>query len=317
MHILIVGGSGFIGSYLIKYLISSNDYTFQVLDKNLSSIKGIDFLHINFLNIPDFSLIKKPDIIINLAAEHSDNISPVDLYYKTNVDGAKIICDIADYFNCKRILFTSSVAVYGFVEPNANEDTLPKPFSHYGKSKLIAESKYQNWYRLDDQRDLIIIRPTVVFGPGNRGNFYNLVSSISKGRFLMIGNGENSKSIAYVENLVNFIIYSLNSFSGYKLIVYVDKPDYKMINLVNLIHEQLKVSYKFPKIPYLMGLFVGFLFDIFSFIFRRKFIISRLRVIKFTSQSTFSSRVLSTINFKPPFLLNDAIIKTIKTDFNL
>ena len=57
---------------------------------------------------------------------------------------------------------------------------------------------------------MTIIRPTVIFGEKNRGNVYNLLKQIASGKFLMIGKGQNRKSMAYVGNVVAFIKYSWN-----------------------------------------------------------------------------------------------------------
>jgi uncharacterized protein YybS (DUF2232 family) len=73
------------------------------------------------------------------------------------------------------------------------------------------ENILKNWQEQGkEERTLVIIRPTVVFGEKNRGNIYNLMRQISTGKFVMIGNGENKKSIAYVGNLAAFIKYCLN-----------------------------------------------------------------------------------------------------------
>ena len=88
----------------------------------------------------------------------------------------------------------------------------------------------------------------------------------------MIGNGSNKKSIAYVENLSAFIKHTLNLRNGYHIFNYVDKPDFSMKNLVNLIKKTLGVKSKFTiKIPYLIALFFGYSLDIISFFLRKKF----------------------------------------------
>ena len=77
-------------------------------------------------------------------------------------------------------------------------------------------------------RSLVIVRPTVVFGEGNRGNVYNLLRQIASRRFLMFGDGRNKKSMAYVENVAAFIEYSLSFKKGVHIYNYIDKPDFDM-----------------------------------------------------------------------------------------
>ena len=78
------------------------------------------------------------DLIIHLAAEHKDNIHPKSLYYDVNVRGTQNIIDACDIYNIDRIIFTSTVAVYGINPTDTSEDSTPNPFSDYGKSKLQA-----------------------------------------------------------------------------------------------------------------------------------------------------------------------------------
>ncbi|MBL3955904.1 NAD-dependent epimerase/dehydratase family protein, partial [Bacteroides thetaiotaomicron] len=74
----------------------------------------------------------------------------------------------------------------------------------------------QEWYDTHREWNIHILRPTVIFGEGNRGNVYNLLRQITSGRFLMVGDGENRKSMAYVGNVVAFIAFLIeNNMEGY------------------------------------------------------------------------------------------------------
>ena len=112
-------------------------------------------------------------------------------------------------------------------------------------------------------RSLIIVRPTVVFGEGNRGNVYNLLNQIHSGAFLMIGNGKNKKSMAYVENLSSFLLSCIFSKEKYAVYNYVDKPDLSMNELVTLVNQKLhnnpSVGFRIPKS---LGIFSGYLADL-------------------------------------------------------
>ena len=142
-----------------------------------------------------------------LAAEHKDNVKPISKYYETNVQGTKNVLKIMDEVGCQKLIFTSSVAIYGLNKINPKEEFIPDPFNHYGKSKLEAEKIIHEWYMKNpDGKHVTIVRPTVIFGEKNRGNVYNLLNQICSGRFAVIGNGSNKKSMAYVGNVVNFLI---------------------------------------------------------------------------------------------------------------
>ena len=92
--------------------------------------------------------------------------------------------DYARKIGASRIVFTSSVAVYGFAPPDTSEAGDISYFNEYGRTKHIAEKVYADWQAEDPlNRCLVIVRPTVIFGPGNRGNVYNLLRQIANGWF--------------------------------------------------------------------------------------------------------------------------------------
>src|SRR5699024_10285986 len=109
--------------------------------------------------------------------------------------------------------------------PNTDENGAINPFNEYGRTKYKAEQVYRQWQTENgqqNQRSLTLIRPTVIFGEKNRGNVYNLLRQMMTNRFLMIGNGKNVKSMAYVENVVAFLEHMLDSGPGIQLYNYID-----------------------------------------------------------------------------------------------
>ena len=311
---LIIGGSGFIGTHLIDK-ISKDKYDIVNFDKKESSsfpettIIG-DIRDLNHLK----QVTKNIDLIIHLAAEHEDNIQPKSLYYDVNVKGTQNIVDACIINNVNRIIFTSSVAVYGLDLADAHEDSKPNPFNDYGKSKLQAEQILTNWWERKNGRSLSIIRPTVVFGERNRGNVFNLMKQVAVERFIMVGNGQNTKSIAYVGNLVEFISCSIRNTS-FSIINYADKPDLSMNQLIALVYRFLGKKEKIIFIPYWLGVSTGYFFDLLSFILRRKFTISSFRIKKFCSNSVINTDKLKELNFRSTSSLFSAIERTIKYEF--
>jgi len=253
--------------------------------------------------------------LVLLAAEHRDDVSPASLYHDVNVDGTKNVLAAMDNKNIRKIIFTSTVAVYGLNKKNPDENFKEDPFNDYGKSKWQAEEVLRNWYNEDPgNRTLIIVRPTVVFGPDNRGNVYNLLKQISSGKFLMIGKGNNKKSMAYVENLVSFIKYCIDeNFEGYHLYNYVDKPDYSMNELIEVSERSLNKKLPPVRIPYAIGYMGGLCFDALAFITRKSFSISSVRIKKFCAVTQFSSDKLSGTGYRPVYTLEEGLDKTLKS----
>ena len=83
--------------------------------------------------------------MVNLAAVHRDDITDPEEYYSTNVEGARILCDVCEEKGINKIVFTSSVAVYGFASAGTGEDGAINPFNEYGRTKALAEDVYRTW----------------------------------------------------------------------------------------------------------------------------------------------------------------------------
>ena len=256
------------------------------------------------------------DIIINLAAEHRDDVSPKSLYDEVNVEGAKNVCAVAEQKGINKIIFTSSVAVYGFAPPGTDETGKISYFNDYGRTKWEAEKVYRAWQEKEpDKRSLVIIRPTVVFGEQNRGNVYNLLRQIASGKFIMVGDGTNVKSMAYVENVAAFIEYSLKFGPGIHIYNYIDKPDFDMNTLVKIVYQSLGRNNQIKfRLPYAVGYGIGKIFDFVAIVSGKKFPISSIRVKKFCSNSSFETSVAQT-GFIPPVSIYDGLKKTIEYEF--
>ena len=315
--IKIVGGSGFIGSRLSNRL-SDSGCEFGIVDKNISPFYG-DLCSI--ADIRDYKALlaslNGADVVVNLAAEHRDDVSPKSLYDDVNVEGSRNVCRACEELGINRIVFTSSVAVYGFAPRGTDESGQINYFNDYGRTKWEAEQVYREWLSKDtENRSLTIIRPTVVFGERNRGNVYNLLRQIASGMFPMIGNGKNVKSMAYVENVAAFLEYSLDNNPGEHLYNYIDKPDFDMNSLVISVKRALgRKPVTGMHWPYFLGYFCGLFFDILAFITRRTFPVSRIRIKKFCSDTSFDGVNIKKTDFLPPISLEEGINRTIKYEF--
>ena len=317
MKITMIGASGFVGTRLIDLLKSEPAY----------ELKNIDLLPSHFFNgitvIGDVRNqeqmdreLKDSDVVVLLAAQHRDDVSPVSLYYDTNVGGMEVTLKAMEKNGCKRIVFFSSVAVYGLNKHNPDENHEKDPFNHYGKSKWQAEQVLQKWYESHPDWNVNIIRPTVIFGERNRGNVYNLLSQISGGKFLRVGKGTNRKSMAYVGNIVAFVKYMIEECQeGYNVFNYIDKPDFTMNELVDLVENVLGKHIPAVHFPYWLGMAGGYCFDLLAKITGKKLAISSVRVKKFCATTEFDSSKMLSTGFKAPYSLKEGLSRTLEFEF--
>jgi GlcNAc-P-P-Und epimerase len=246
---------------------------------------------------------------------HRDDVRPATLYHEVNVRGAEHVCAAAEAHRIERILFVSSVAVYGAADHELDEAAPLRPYSAYGRSKLAAEEAFCRWAARAPGRSLTIIRPTVVFGPGNRGNLFELVAQIARGRSIVIGDGCNRKSLAYIENVADFLVHALRFGPGIHLYNYADKPDPDMNGLVMLAGEALGIDGRPLHLPYGLGLGVGLGCDLVARLTARRLAVSAARIRKYAATTRFANARCLASGFTPRHDLHDALVITIRREF--
>jgi len=314
-QIALVGASGFIGTRLIDLLGKENCYN---IDKNPSE-KYNDITTIQDIREKNLEFIftNPTDTVILLAAEHRDDVSPISLYYDVNVNGTHHVLDAMDKRGILNIIFISSAAVYGLNKKNPDEKFPPDPLSHYGKSKWQAEKILREWQQKDiKNKSLTIIRPTVAFGEKNQGNVHNLLRQIASGRFLMIGRGENHKSMSYVGNVAAFIKFCLEVKNpGLKVLNYSDKPDLTMNELVLQAEESLNRKLPSLRLPYWLGMLGGLFFDLITRTTGKKLPINSIRIKKFCANTQIDAKLAHSSGFVPPYTLAEGLDRTLKSEF--
>jgi nucleoside-diphosphate-sugar epimerase len=159
MYIIIIGGSSFVGTRLVMRLLTA-EHAVTIADKNDSK---------KYPNIRLYADVREPetlekaiagsDAVINLAAEHRDDVTPKSLYDDVNVTGAENVGNACTKLGIKKIIFTSSVAVYGFAPIGTDETGTINYFNDYGRTKWLAEEKYRTWLAADSGNSLTISGP--------------------------------------------------------------------------------------------------------------------------------------------------------------
>jgi len=312
--ITVIGGSGFVGTNLCRQLTLTQQ-DFEIIDLKISNLFPEKCKIADVRDVESLRAAITGDVIVNLAAVHRDDVRDKSEYHRTNVDGAENIALVCEEKGIDKVVFTSSVAVYGFAEPGTDETGAINPFNEYGRTKFKAEERLRKW-QAKNANSLIIVRPTVIFGEGNRGNVFNLLNQISSGKFLMVGNGENKKSMAYIGNIVAFLEACIATDQKYGLYNYTDTPDLTMNELVSQVRSKLKGKTGVgPRLPYWLGIILGYTADLISKLSGKNLPISSIRVKKFASSTEFRTTKARLDNFSAPFNLVDGVNRTLQSEF--
>ena len=312
--VTVIGGSGFVGTNLCRQL-SLKQQDFEIIDLKMSNQFPEKCKIADVRDVETLRNTITGDVVVNLAAVHRDDVRDKSEYQRTNVDGAENVALVCEEKGIDKIVFTSTVAVYGFAEPGTDESGAIDPFNEYGRTKFEAEEKLRDWHANGD-KSLIIVRPTVIFGEGNRGNVFNLLNQIASGKFLMVGKGENKKSMAYIGNVVAFLETCVKTEQKYGVYNYVDTPDLTMNELVSQVRAKLKGKEGVGlRLPYWLGLILGYTADLVSKISDKNLPVSSIRVKKFASSTEFRSAKASLDNFHVPFSLSHGVQRTLQSEF--
>lgn len=208
MKILITGVHGFVGSNLVEAL--KKEHTIYGLDIVSPIKEGVRFTFSwDYLDKP--GEIPEIDAIIHLAGKAHDtkNQSAADVYFKVNTG---LTQKIFDWFltqpKCKRFVFFSTAkAAADRVDGVLTEDVVPSPVGPYGESKIKAEEYILNQFKefnsskVQEEKQVYIIRPCMIHGPGNKGNLNLLYNVVKKGIPWPLGAFENHRTFTSVENI--------------------------------------------------------------------------------------------------------------------
>ncbi|WP_305832162.1 UDP-glucose 4-epimerase family protein [Photobacterium leiognathi] len=213
MDILITGTSGFVGSFLLNRIRNKHEVSIinRKLDKNFEGQQAV-FSSFNGLSINN-DFFNKIDCIIHCAARvhimNDSSSNPLDEYRAVNTVGTLNLARQAIEAGVKRFIFISSIKV------NGESTQLDKPFKFddqclpedfYGQSKSEAEEQLLKLAH-ETGLEVVIIRPTLVYGPGVKANFASLLNLVSKGLPLPFGCiKDNKRSLVSVDNLIDLIV---------------------------------------------------------------------------------------------------------------
>ena len=254
---VIFGGTGFIGSFFARHLIEEQGFKkvylydqesisskgFKSREKMLKAYHQITIISGNVRKPIDWFPSESVDLVANFAAVHREPGHEDYEYYECNLLGAENVCDWAEHVACKKIIFSSSIAPYGPSEEVRDEQSIPVPTTAYGGSKLAAEKIHQIWQAKDEQRQLVIVRPGVVFGPGEGGNVSRLIKA----------NRDTRKAGIYVKELCRAMMWVLNSekakSDGVSLFNMSMNPGPSIEEYVNSIARIARMKIWIPNVP--------------------------------------------------------------------
>lgn len=278
--LVIFGGTGFIGSFFADHFLREGlvdkVYLYDVQPVDLKSsrfrrsfFEGDERVQVvtgDVRNLIEWKPMDSVECVANFAAVHREPGHEDFEYYETNLLGAENVCAWAEKVGCNRLIFTSSISPYGPSESVKDERSLPVPATAYGGSKLAAEKIHQTWQAKDDaNRRLVIVRPGVVFGPGEGGNVSRLIKAVLHRYFFYMGNRNTRKAGVYVKELCNAMWWVLQQQEAkgehVSLFNMSMNPGPSIEDYVETVCKVAGVTRTVPAVPYPLLLTAAYVID--------------------------------------------------------
>lgn len=237
--ILITGSNSYIGTSLEKWLGKYPDkYKVDTIDVRNNLWKKKDFSEF--------------DVVFHVAgiAHIKETKENCNLYYQVNRDLAYEVAKKAKVEHIKQFIFLSSMSVYGIENGIINKDSVLKPKTNYGKSKLQGEKLIKSLE--DDSFRVTILRPPMVYGKNCKGNYPRLAKLAVK--IPIFPDVNNKRSMIYIDNFCEFVRVLIDKYSSgiffpqnseyvntSEMVVMIAKVHGKKIILTKLFNPLLRI----------------------------------------------------------------------------
>ena len=314
MNIIITGSNGFVGSRSMYYFEEKGHQVWGIDNSKECKIQNHPKTKIGDIrNIEDLHKFDDVqfDVIIHCAADKHDFGISKENYFSNNEYGTQIVAEYAEERGINKIIYYSTVSVYGHQSHPCDETAEYLSNTVYGDSKFAGEKALWKWQEANKKRALITLRPSVIYGSNNFANMYNLINQMHKYPWFMVGNGSHIKSMIALENIVDITYFMLDKFKpGVQNFNCIDKPYLTIKQLMQTIAEN--VGFSMPKvyIPFWLAVSIGKVFDFFGKIIRKELSINSDRMKKFGTSTDYRAETIRELGYVQQHTIKEVFRKT-------
>jgi nucleoside-diphosphate-sugar epimerase len=316
--ILLTGCSGYIGQNMVPYL---KQRSFSVFGFDRKPCPYLSSSLDGFIqgDLQDEALLQRAlngiDTVFHLAAARVDWGLSDNEYFEDNVAATRKLLHVASGQGIKNWVFFSTVGVMGSGVSLLDESAPIAPLTAYGESKAEAEALFREFASREPSAQVLIIRPSAVFGLGNppNTNMYRLTDALYNNRFVMVGKGDAIKTTSYIENLIAATLFLTDRMlEGVQTFIYVDEPKLSTAETVQVICSFLQKSPPKWNLPLGIAAPLAHLADVAAAVTRRDFPITAARIKKFCRTTNYDSSAVRRLGFEQPVPIEEAIRRSIE-----
>jgi nucleoside-diphosphate-sugar epimerase len=208
MQVVVTGGTGFVGSHLVRRL-AAQGHQVTALDKN-PGLFGDELRALGASvvtgSVTDANAVDRvvagSEVVYHLASPFGDILQPDKVYWDIEVNGTRRVLEAAERHGVRRVVHCSTQGVHGSLAQTPGDENSPiAPRDYYCYTKVEGERVCQEF--MGRGLDIVIVRPTSVYGPADTRGWLKLYRMVASGWFLMVGDGETLNHPVFVENLLD------------------------------------------------------------------------------------------------------------------
>ncbi len=313
----VTGGNSFIGTHLVSRLLADG-FEVTVFVRNPEKLDNSlkDRVRVLRGDITDRSSLQQVpddiDVVFHLASyvhKIPRTAEEIKYVFAVNVGGVKNLLECLP-LSVGHVVNFSSVSVYGVDEGKMIDEAFRvTPVTPYGQSKLEAETLISEW-AVQKGVSATSLRLPIVYGPGNKGNIQKMIEAVDRGRFIMIGKGENKRSMVHVANIVEAALAAAKRQSpGNMVYIVTDGVD----NTLREVYQEISRALGKKPLPFYLPIPVAKAFALMGDLAGRAFPINSEVLGKLSGTLTFSSRkIKDEMGFVPKYDLSGTMDETIK-----
>jgi nucleoside-diphosphate-sugar epimerase len=318
MQIMVTGGTGFVGAHLVRRLLSrghqvtSLDRNPGLFDDELQS-KGATLLRGSVTEAEDVRrAMVGCELVYHLASPFGDIMQPDAAYWDVEVNGTRNVLEAAGRHGVRRVVHCSTQGVHGIItHPPGDENSPMAPRDYYCYSKVQGEKICAEF--MAKGMDIVIVRPTSVYGPGDIRGWLNLYRMVAKGWFLMIGDGNTLNHPVYVDNLVDlFELTATNPAAKGRVYLGGDEEAVTLTNLVQGVAAAIGTDVRILRFPwYRVAWFGATTIEVASKLVGVRPSVFRRRLSWFKTNRSFRiDRAKQELGYQPRVRLGEGLART-------
>ncbi len=297
-NILVTGATGFIGSNLVNLLVKEGHCVRALVRDYERAHKQLGTRNIEYVvgDITDKKSLEgicdKISIVYHLAALMGHDLpseSAFSKFRKVNTDGTKFIAESCLGTGVKKFIYVSSTAAMGLLkDKTVNEETPCRPYTPYQVTKYEGELVVKE---LTEKCGLpgIVVRPSMVYGVGFKGDFVTIAKVVNTGFFPKIGLGKNLSPALYIDDLIDCLNTAKDKANVGETYIISSRESYELERVARIIADTLQVKVRMIFVPTFLAIFGAWIVERIALVLGKKPVVTARNIVSTTTDRIFDT----------------------------